>query len=251
MGRLTWVLVIFFVSLHAPVFGEPANDPSAEEATIVLEGTTVAYAGKITDRNIERFMDTVKGKKVSTLVISSSGGEINEGMEMGEWVFDNHVDVVVERMCMSSCANYVFTAGRQKTIRANSIVAWHGSILQKSGMSDADVRAAATKAYDQLPDGEKRKIDLEDFVKQTIQRMREYQVNSTTRQAQFFRKIGVEEYVCRVGNEKYGAKDFFLLSVRDMAQFGILNVQAPENYEEIDLTPFRQKGKSVEFIHLD
>lgn len=246
-----WIFLISCIAVHSPAFGETSKEPSAEEATILLEGATATYAGKINERNLERFMNTVKGKKVSQLIISSGGGEINEGMKMGEWVFDNHVDVVVESMCMSSCANYVFTAGHQKTILPNSIVAWHGSILQKTGMSEEDVRAAALKAYDQMPDSEKKKIDRKIFVEKNLQQLKEYRINSEARQAQFFRKIGVDEYICRIGNEKYAAMDFFLLSVEDMARFGVLNVKAPANYEEIDLAPFRQQGKFVEFIRLE
>jgi hypothetical protein len=250
MNRLFYALLFFLVTSSASVFAETANNPSAEEATIVFEGTTVTYSGKITDKNIERFLDTVNGKKVSVLIIASSGGEVNAGMIMGEWVFDNHVDIVVERMCMSSCANYVFTAGRHKTINENSIVAWHGSILQEFGMSDEDVRAAVIESYSKLPEREKKKNDVEVLVSQSIRQMREYRMSTMARQEQFFRKIGVDEYICRVGNEKYGAKDFFVLSVKDMARFGVLDVHAPENYQKTDLTPFREKGRSVEFINL-
>jgi len=251
MRRLWAALLIVLATVHTSILGEAAEDPSAEEATITLDGAKATYAGKITDPNVECFMDTVKGKKVSMLVISSSGGEINAGMRMGEWVFDNQVDVVVERMCMSSCANYVFPAGRNKTIRTNSIVAWHGSILQEGGMSDADVREKAIKAYAQLPENIRTNIALDVMIDQAIQQMREYRESSIVNQEQFFRKIGVDEYICRVGNEKYGAKDFFILCVEDMARFGIRDVLGPKNYEDIDLTPFRRTGKSVEFIHLD
>jgi hypothetical protein len=210
----------------------------------------VTYAGQITDQNVERFLDTVNGKEVSVLIISSNGGEINAGMKMGEWLFDNRVDVVVERMCMSSCANYVFTAGHRKTINRNSIVAWHGSILQEFGMSDEDVRAAMLKSFSKLPESEQQITDVEVLISRSIRQMREYRLNSMAAQGQFFKKIGVDEYLCRVGIEKYGAADFFVLSVKDMARFGVLEVNAPHDYEKTDLTPFRQTGKSVEFVAL-
>lgn len=251
MKKLLWILCALSVGFNHPAFGKTKDKPSTDEAIISLNGTQVTYMGKIKDKDVEHLMGIVKGKKVTTLVISSGGGEINEGMKIGEWVFDNKIDVVVERMCMSSCANYIFTAGNHKTIRPNSIVAWHGNISNNANVYDEEVRNAAMDSYAQLSVTEKEKINSDVFVNQTIEKMREYQATSVAHQTQFFEKIGINERICRVGNETYGAKDFFLLSVKDMAQFGVLNVEAPEDYKEIDLTPFQQTGKSVEFISLN
>ncbi len=239
-------LVLFVVAAHASPF-----DPSAQEAVIEVRGDAVLYVGAISELNIERFMEVVQGKEISVLTISSGGGEINAGMTMGEWVFGNGVDVVVERMCMSSCANYVFTAGRRKTINPGSIVAWHGNILQKTGLSEDEVRAATLEMLDRLPQNEKEKIDREVVIAQTLDQARDYQRRSVERQDAFFARIGVDEYICRVGNEEYGADDFFLLAPKDMARFGLTGVRAPHDYDMTDLTPFRNKGKSIEFIRLD
>jgi hypothetical protein len=220
------------------------------EPTITIEGATVTYEGPISDENIEQFLNAVKGKQLTTLVISSGGGEINAGMKMGSWVYDNGIDVVVEKMCMSSCANYVFPAGRSKIINKGAIVAWHGSILQESVMSDEDVRKSAKEAYDTLPESMKQTRSLDEWTRSAIEQTRAYKAASTTNQSAFFKKIGVDEFICRVGSEKYGVKDFYILSVEDMKRFGVTNVHAPEDYEKTDLTPFLKKGKPIEFIKL-
>lgn len=231
---------------HVLAFDARANDPTAEEASITLQGTTVTFVGRINDHNVERLLDITSGKTVTELIISTGGGEVHAGMNMGEWVYDHQIDVVVEGMCMSSGANYVFTAGRRKTIKENSIVAWHGSLLQET--SDEEIRAAIIEGYEQLPEDAQTQIDLNDLIEQSIRQTRDYLASNRAKQAQFFEKIGVDEYVCRVGNEEYGAEDFFCLSVEDMARFGILNVEAPADYDDIDLSPYQKK--SVEFIHL-
>lgn len=46
--------------------------------------------------------------------------------------------LVVEGICLSSCANYVFTAAPRKIIRANAVVGWHGSAQQWSLMEAAE-----------------------------------------------------------------------------------------------------------------
>lgn len=250
MNRLFRAMLLFAAIGSVPILVGMENDPSAEKAVIAFQGETVNYAGKITDTNVERFLAEATGKNVSTLVISSGGGEINAGMRMGEWVLDNHVDVVVKDMCMSSCANYVFTAGRRKTINANSIVAWHGNIFQEYEGWEEDVRKAATETFDKLSETDKKKQPLKDMIQKALEQMRLYRAASIKKQSEFFKKIGVDGYICRIGNEEYGARDFFILSVKDMARFGVLNVSAPEKYEETDLTRFRRKGKSVEFISL-
>jgi len=251
LRSLFHALPLIFLFCVAPVFAEAEMNPTSDVAAIAVDGGTVTFAGKITAENIERFLAAVKGKNVSELIIASSGGEINAGMKMGEWVFDNGVDIVVERMCMSSCANYVFTAGHRKTINSNSIVAWHGSILQERGLSDEDVRKAVHDSYGKLPENNRNNIDLEALISRSIEQMRDYRRESAERQERFFGKIGVDEQICRVGTEKYGAEDFFALSVKDMERFGVRNVVAPEDYEKTDLAPFRRTGKSVVFITLE
>ncbi|MCK9526047.1 MAG: hypothetical protein M0R49_08975 [Limnochordia bacterium] len=235
-----FVLVLAFV--HILTGGVRSSDPRAVEAIIALEGTTVKYVGKINEENVDRLLDLVAAKPVTELIISTSGGEINGGMTMGEWVYNNNIDVVVEGMCMSSGANYVFTAGRIKTIREGSVVAWHGSILQKSVMSVDDIRATTKTVYEQLPEDVRAQFDLETLIEQTIRDSDEYVAKSKVRQAQFYEKIGVDEYLTRVGNEEYGAEDFFTMSVEDMAHFGIRDVTAPADYEEVAL------ARGVDFI---
>jgi len=243
------LVLITAVITHADTPGKTNNSPSSKESVITIEGTTVIYAGKISEKRVDLLLNTVKGKKIETLIINSGGGEINAAMKMGHWVFDNSIDVVVDGICMSSSANYVFTAGRRKTIKNGSIVAWHGNALQKSGMSEKDIRESVIKAFNELPEDEKKK-NLEDLVKESIEQMRGYMADSIKRQAAFFSKIGVDEYVCRIGNEEYGARDFFILSKEDMGRFGITNVTVPDNYGKTDLSIFRKKGKEIQHIRL-
>ncbi|NLJ25775.1 MAG: hypothetical protein GX354_10240 [Firmicutes bacterium] len=243
---LVAVLVLAALFGHVLALEAGVSDPSAHEAIITLQGTTVMYVGKVNELSVERLLAIVSGKTVTELIISTSGGEVDAGMRMGEWVYDNQIDVVVDGMCMSSGANYVFTAGRRKTIRENSIVAWHGSMISET--SDEEIRTAVIEGYEQLPEAARAEIDLDDLIGQSIRQAREYIATNRAKQAQFFEKIGVDEYVCRVGNEEYGAEDFFCLTVEDMARFGIRNVEAPTDYAETDLSPYRKK--SVEFIHL-
>jgi len=245
------IILILIIGTVTLFFSKSNPDPSSKEATIIIKGTTVKYVGKVSDKNAELFLNMVKGKNLTKLVINSGGGEINAGMEIGSWVFDNQIDVVVDGVCMSSCANYVFTAGRFKTITKGSIVGWHGNALSESAMSDQEIRRATTEIFNQMTESDQKKLNLEEIIKTTIEQSSEYNASSIKRQAEFFKKIGVDEYLCRIGLEEYGAEDFYILSVADMARFGIQNVRAPKNYEQTDLTSLcEKKGKKVEYIKL-
>lgn len=63
------------------------------------------------------------------------------------------------------------------------------------------------------------------------------------KQAAFYHRIGVDEYVTRIGQEEYGAKGFYFLSVEDMKRFGITDVTAPDDYPNTDLTELKRRIK--------
>ena len=103
-----------------------------ELAEIAVDGSTLAYTGTINARSYDLFLSVVEGRGagITTFRIESGGGDTEYGLKLGSWILDRGLDVVVQNLCFSSCANYVFTAGSNKTILADSIVGWHGSEQQ-------------------------------------------------------------------------------------------------------------------------
>lgn len=100
-----------------------------EPAQVHVAGDTVYYQGNISTASTQAFKAAVAGVKrgqVTRLVISSVGGETRNGREIGQWVHDMALIVEIEKVCFSSCANYIFPAGRARVIRANALVGWHG-----------------------------------------------------------------------------------------------------------------------------
>ena len=193
--------------------------------TISVVGDNVSYSGQLTPEGFALLRDATAGKQIRSLTIRSGGGEIGAGMDFGFWTFDNKLDVIVSEGCFSSCANYVFPAGERKTILAGAVVAWHGSALQQSFETESSLRKELERSYKR----EKKTLSKE----QEDVDLGKLAANLQTlkvRQAEFFRKIGVDEYVTRIGQEKFGAKGFYFLSVEDMARFGIKNVVAPDDY---------------------
>jgi len=87
---------------------------------------------------------------VTRLVITSGGGLVDAALDLAEAVHARHLDVEVPSTCLSSCANYVFPAGRRKLLARPGAVRWHGTMahvlyLQVSGQdhwSDVEIGQA-------------------------------------------------------------------------------------------------------------
>jgi hypothetical protein len=110
----------------------PADLDSAkvEPAIVRVEGDTVYFTGHISEASAQVFAATVaplERGQVTRLVVSSRGGDTVPGRRIGQWVHDMGLLVEVEKVCFSSCANYIFPAGRGRVIRADSFVGWHGN----------------------------------------------------------------------------------------------------------------------------
>jgi hypothetical protein len=106
-----------------------ASTVRAEDTTQVgLSGKQLTYIGLLDEdanRKLFDLYDSVKDKPTE-LSIRSTGGEVNTGMALGRWVHAHHLDVKVLDYCLSSCANYVFPAGAQKTVSNFAMIGFHG-----------------------------------------------------------------------------------------------------------------------------
>ena len=98
-------------------------------ASVVVEGSTVHYRGMLNRQSVDHFFQQIGAadEPIDTLVINSSDGEADLTRRIGLWVHEHDITVVVDIVCFSSCANYIFTAAPRKIIRSGAIVGWHGS----------------------------------------------------------------------------------------------------------------------------
>lgn len=190
---------------------------------------SVAYTGPISSENNRLFFARLDDSPVRRLRIRSSGGEVEAGIELGLWVFEQGLDVVVSGYCLSSCANYVFTAGRRKTIEAGAVVAWHGNYhhLQATGLWRDDVAARMQRTG-------------EDAVAATAG-VRAQMLHLVRLEEAFFNRIGVDQRLCWVGKmPPYNAPNYYFLSLADMARFGVHSVQAADDYVATDVSGLDQ-----------
>lgn len=115
----------------------------------VIGKDTLSFKGYIETSEVEKFKQ-VFNSDIKKIIVDSGGGNAEVGLAIGELIADANVDIEVQGICMSSCANYIFVAGQQKRIRGG-IVGYHGNItalmkatskeelinqMKQSGLSD-------------------------------------------------------------------------------------------------------------------
>jgi hypothetical protein len=218
----------------------------AEPALVRVQGDTLYYTGNLSKASSAAFDAAVAGisrGQLTRLVISSGGGDTVEGRHVGRWVRDMALVVEVDVICFSSCADYIFPAGRARVIRPDAFVGWHGNERQfhvlaaRTGVSVADQLAAVPPA-DVAPGPRAA------FVQEALRSI------AVTRkdEAEFYASLGLDDAfaVCAVGDvlEKrpgYAGQIGWGFSLADMARLGLSNtVYLGEGRFEQDSSRFRQ-----------
>lgn len=144
---------------------------------------TVRYVGPISQANVGAFSRLLRehAASITTLAITSLGGETSAGLLLGRLVHEHKLKVIVREMCASSCANYVVTASNDVLVEEGALLGWHGGALQSLYMpylTDEQVAASSEEALAALRD-------------RLIQWRRE--------EAEFFAAVGVDQAVTILG----------------------------------------------------
>lgn len=230
--RRTIVVTLLLCALGITELRADDRDPPHVD----VAGDTLRYSGAITTDGLHALFAIHANHDIPIkwLAIDSGGGEINLAMDLGDWVYANALNVRVADHCLSSCANYVFTAGPVKVIESGAIVAWHGSAIQ----DEKDSRAAITNVIESQILARNTAIERPAVKAKLLDETLDYLQWSRARQARFFEKIGVDERITTIGEDNPEVRDFWFLSVVTMARFGIHQVVAPSNYSRTDTARF-------------
>jgi hypothetical protein len=180
----------------------------------------VQFSGAITPQAAESLARALDGGDVKEIHVQSDGGDVEAGQRMGRLIRDHGLVVVVTGACISSCANYLFTAGTRRIIGPEGFVVWHGSTFQKDGREFRQCRRLRSS------------FDGSVMTAEEIAELNDDPDGVTRRQQAdlaFFASVGVDEYITRAGQEPRFFGNF-TLKVRDMARFGLSDVEAPDDY---------------------
>jgi hypothetical protein len=90
-----------------------------------IDALTWQLSGTINQGHFEEFSARL-GSSARILVVNSGGGDTTETRKIARLIRERSLDIVVDGICASSCANYLFIAARNKTVLPESLVAFHG-----------------------------------------------------------------------------------------------------------------------------
>lgn len=93
-----------------------------------IDSGTIAFQGQIVKGSRQDLLAQLDSA-TTTLIVTSEGGSAEEGILIAEDLRKRNIQLVVEKYCLSSCANYLFLAAPQKSVNAHSLIGFHGAPL--------------------------------------------------------------------------------------------------------------------------
>ena len=181
---------------------------------------TLYFKASTSIKNVKNAIEIMKKSKtpIRTIIVNSGGGDIRGGMQLGKYIYNNKLNLIVDKNCYSSCANYLFTAAVTKIVNADSEVGWHGGTMQPDW-----------KFPQNIPEEQKQL-----FYKELILLKQE--------EKNFFKHINVNQKITYLATippyrKQRTSKDCWTYRIKDLKGFGVKNVSFIKNriYHECDL----------------
>lgn len=175
----------------------------------------VGYLDEDANQRLFALYDELKDKPV-TLAIRSRGGDVVTGMALGQWIHAHKLNVKVMEFCLSSCANYVFTAGERKIVSSNAMIGFHGGLSGK----EFSVGDSRKMEYDAMSPTEKAAFQDQ------LWRERQPELN---REIAFFNAIGVRQEITTYGQQarfKKTVGDGWTFTQEGFKSFGVDRLNA-------------------------
>lgn len=185
---------------------------------LLISGETVLIRGNITEMTAREFKEALHKERISRILLASGGGYVEPSIEIAKEIWTRKLDVEVVGNCFSSCANYIFPAGANKTISGLGVVAWHGNMNHLLHLHDNGKKHLSVAALAEV----RRLAILEN---------------------EFFKGIGLDEYLCWFAKvEPYNVRNLYFLNPEDMAQFGLTGVNVRPGYANTDVSSHNSEG---------
>jgi len=100
----------------------------------------VCLYGSLDNIRIEETLSFLEGFiTIDYLILRSTGGDVGTWLSISEILAGKTDTVIVDEICISSCANYAFLASKYKYVPPNSLVVWHGGPLRYEDLDRAFV----------------------------------------------------------------------------------------------------------------
>lgn len=185
----------------------------AQATRVEASGDAITFQGRIDAAAAARFIQLAKDPAIKRVVITSHGGLVAPALDMADTIRQRGLDVDVPATCFSSCANYIFPAGKHKRLGHARAIGWHGNMMHVLWLAQAG--------------RERWSEPLMDDARMLAQR-----------ETDFYRALGVDGYVCWFAKlAPYEVPGFYTLTPEDMGRFGIADVSVDAAAIEPDDAP--------------
>lgn len=230
---------------------------SADVGTVVrVSGEVIEYRGPLTQDANERVfaMFDAAQPKPRILAIDSKGGSAEAGMQLGAWIFAKTLDVRVTDMCLSSCASYVFPAGRTKLLAPTATLLWHGGATQP--ICDDEIERLLDEVLIDMSERDRGELLRHSSRAQLIAALKDSLEFLIARERLFFAMLGVDSRIATLGQlyqrELLQAGDSYIgwdYSLEDLTKLGVHDVVVSDDQA---WTPAREiDGAKIYRLHLD
>jgi hypothetical protein len=103
---------------------------------VLVRDGVLELRGKIDGAMRERFEQAVAAGNLTTVRITSHGGEVFDALRMAQVIQTRGIDVAVRDLCTGACAHYIFVAGRNRKLEKNSLVGFMNTFTSTGRLLD-------------------------------------------------------------------------------------------------------------------
>ena len=123
----------------------PSDAGARVEADEELNGA-LFLTGSIDSKSLKRLQSSLS-PQTKRLIVNSAGGRGPEAIQLGTLVRTHDLEVVVDGVCLSACAHFVFLPARKKRLEPYSVVAFHHTATALSDVLIASGRRDLAAVY--------------------------------------------------------------------------------------------------------
>jgi hypothetical protein len=126
------ILCISVILSTAGTYNLKKSFDSRRVSLVSLTNGTLLIQGRLNNELLNSFYAIAEKNDLSGVKVKlrSQGGSTKVGMIIGREIYRLQLDVEVDEYCISSCANYLFTAGKNKYLQSAEHLQFHGGSLQ-------------------------------------------------------------------------------------------------------------------------
>lgn len=222
---------------------KPELPGSNRDAHVRVADTTLHYEGIITAAGLARFRQALSAHpEVTAVQVRSRGGDALPAIEMGGEILRRKLAVVVDRVCNSACASYLFTPAPARRVLPGSMVVWHNSCPQNVPQDTAferiligdvpNLTGSMTRHGAPLSQAE-IEAEIHRRGPELRETLRRYYRDAARQHKRLFSRTGIDDRIdCLTDYLPAPPKiQAYYLSGADMATLGVCNVELPADYE--------------------